>query len=255
MVTIAVDTSQPSGSVALARDGELLGAERFRAPASHLVALGHSVERLLSGNGLAPADVDRLAIVVGPGSFTGLRIGLAFVKGLHAARGADVVAIDSLRLLALPLLETHARVCAMIDARRGEVYAAVYERVGEAERLADPSAAREVLAPCAIAPAALLASLRDAPDAFTGSGAPAHRGAIAARFPFAAVDGGEDGAPSTPHLARIAHSLRPLDAAAIRDLEPTYVRSSGAERVRLRGHGRHTGDAPGEGTAYGHGDR
>ena len=54
MVTLAIDTSQPVGSVALARDGAVLGVERFHEPASHLVALGHAVERLLSTHGLAP---------------------------------------------------------------------------------------------------------------------------------------------------------------------------------------------------------
>jgi len=241
MVTIAVDTSQPVGSVALARGGRLLGVETFRAPSSHLVALGHAVEKLLSAAGLVPADVDRLAIVAGPGSFTGLRIGLAFVKGFHAARGADVVAVDSLRLLALPLFADHARVCAMIDARRGEVYAAVYERPDERDRAADPAAATERLAPCALAPAALLDGISEAPGAFVGTGAIAHRAGIAARFPFAVVSEAGEGLPSTAHLAVIAHAMRPLEHAAIRELEPTYVRSSGAERVRLRAHQHPTG--------------
>jgi tRNA threonylcarbamoyladenosine biosynthesis protein TsaB len=241
MVTLALDTSQAVGSVALSRDGAVLGAEHFRAPSSHLVALGRTVEHLLVVHGLAPADVDRLAVVVGPGSFTGLRIGLSFVKGFHAARGAEVVTIESLRLLALPLLSEHARVCALVDARRGEVYAAVYERATEAERAADPSAARAVVPPCAREPEALLASLAAAPDAFAGSGALAHRGAIAARFPLAAVDETDEGLPSTACLAAIAHGMHALGHAAIRDLEPTYVRPSGAERVRLRAHTRRPG--------------
>jgi tRNA threonylcarbamoyladenosine biosynthesis protein TsaB len=236
VVIIALDTSQAVGSVALSRDGAVLGTERFRAPSSHLVALGRAVEQLLAAHRLAPADVDRLAVVVGPGSFTGLRIGLSFVKGLHAARGAGVVTIDSLRLLALPLLSVHERVCSLIDARRGEVYAAVYERAGEAERATDPAAARECLAPCARDPIALLDSLRSAPAAFAGTGAIAHRAAIAARFPFATIVETDEGMPSAAYLAAIAHGLHAIDHAAIRDLEPTYVRASGAERVRLRAH-------------------
>ena len=251
MVTLAVDTSQSVGSVALARDGTVLGAERFHEPAAHLVALGHAVERLLETHGLPPAGVDRLAIVVGPGSFTGLRIGMSFVKGFHAARGADVVTIDALRLLALPLLPARARVCALIDARRGEAYAAVYERAGEDERAGDPTAALVRVPPSALSPAALLASLAQTPpDAFVGNGAGAHRQEIVAAFPLAAIENG-DGAPSTPYLAAIAHRMHPLDHAAIRDLEPTYVRPSGAERLRLRAHaggsGRGAGAAPAPG--------
>jgi len=236
MVTLAVDTSQPVGSVALARDAAALGVEWFREPASHLVALGHAVERLLAANGLTPAGVDRLAIVVGPGSFTGLRIGLSFVKGFHAARNADVVTIDALRLLALPLFPVRARVCSMIDARRAEVYAAIYERPGGDEPASDPTAALVRVAPSALSPAALLVMLAPTPpDAFAGNGAIAHRREIAAAFPRAVIEAG-DGAPSTPYLAAIAHRMRPLDHAAIRDLEPTYVRPSGAERLRLRSH-------------------
>jgi len=238
MVTIAVDTSQPVGSVALARDDVLLGLERFHAPSSHLVALGRAVEVLLSGHGLTPAAVDRLAIVIGPGSFTGLRIGLSFVKGFHAARGAAVVTIDSLRLLALPHLGAHARVCTMLDARRGEVYAAVYERAGDAERAANPAAARELVPPCAREPGALLDSLPAAPDAFAGTGSIAHRSLVAARFPFAAILDDDEGLPPVSYLAVIAHRLSALDHAGVRALEPTYVRPSGAERVRLRAHGR-----------------
>ena len=88
MVILAVDTSLQVGSVALARDGTVLGTERFDEPSSHLVALGGAVERLLAAAGLAASDVARVAVVTGPGSFTGLRIGLAFAKGLHAATGA-----------------------------------------------------------------------------------------------------------------------------------------------------------------------
>jgi tRNA threonylcarbamoyladenosine biosynthesis protein TsaB len=243
MVTLAVDTSQPVGSVALARDAAVLGVERFAEPASHLVALGYAVERLLAANGLVPAGVDRLAIVVGPGSFTGLRIGLSFVKGLHAACNADVVTIDALRLLALPLFPARARVCAMVDARRAEVYAAVYERPGGDELAADPTAALVRVPPGALSPASLLAALAPAPpDAFAGNGALAHRREIVAAFPLAAIEDG-DGAPSTSHLAAIAHRMHPLDHAAVRELEPTYVRPSGAERIRLRSHAGRAGAA------------
>ncbi|HET6462319.1 MAG TPA: tRNA (adenosine(37)-N6)-threonylcarbamoyltransferase complex dimerization subunit type 1 TsaB, partial [Candidatus Krumholzibacteria bacterium] len=117
MITLSLDTSHPVGSVALARDGELVGSETFREPSSHLVALGHAVDQLLASTALTPAGIDRLAVVTGPGSFTGLRIGLSFAKGLHAARHIPMVTINALQLLALPWLAPGARVCAMIDAR------------------------------------------------------------------------------------------------------------------------------------------
>jgi tRNA threonylcarbamoyladenosine biosynthesis protein TsaB len=245
MVTLAVDTSHPKGAVSLSRDGADLGTERFAQPSSHLVALAHAVETLLRAASLTPRDVARVAVVVGPGSFTGLRIGLAFAKGLHAAGRADIVPIDSLRLLALPLFPRHARVCAMIDARRGEVYAAVHERATDAERGADAAATRVVVEPCARTPAAFLDALTQAPDAFVGTGAAAARAEISARFPGAAFADDAGNLPDTAFLARIAPGMRALEEAAVRGLEPLYVRQSGAERVRLRRHGRDGGGGNG----------
>jgi len=231
MVVLALDTSQPVGSVALARDGVLLGVERFNEPASHLVELGRATARLLNAAELGAADVTRIAVVIGPGSFTGLRIGLAYAKGLHAACGADVVTLDSLRLLALPLLADHESVCAMIDARRGEVYAAAFARdVASSTAVA----ARELLGPCALAPQHLLAALATPPACFVGTGAIAAADAIHARLPNATVAGIEHAYPSTAFLALHAAALTALDAGAVRELEPLYVRPSGAERMRLK---------------------
>jgi tRNA threonylcarbamoyladenosine biosynthesis protein TsaB len=207
------------------------------------------VERLLAAAALAPREVTRVAVVVGPGSFTGLRIGLSFAKGLHAARNTEVVPIDSLRLLALPLLEAHACVCAMIDARRGEVYAAVHERASDAEREADAAATRETVAPCARTPAAFLDALGNATTggviAFVGTGTVAARAEILARFPGAVFADDTGNLPDTAWLARIAAAMPALDEAAVRHLEPLYVRPSGAERVRLRRHGREGGGGDG----------
>jgi tRNA threonylcarbamoyladenosine biosynthesis protein TsaB len=236
MVTLALDSSHPVGSVALARDGVLLASESFREPSSHLVALGQATDRVLGGAGLTPGQLDRLAVVTGPGSFTGLRIGLSFAKGLHAATGVAMVAIGGLRLLALPHLALAVRVCAMIDARRGEVYAAVYERTSAGSGADDPAAALERVSPCDVAPAAWLASLDCAPDVFVGTGADAFRELIADVFPAATIPGGDALLPSTAHLAIVAHRMTPLDEDAVRSLEPLYIRASGAERKRLRAH-------------------
>lgn len=234
MVTLAVDTSHAVGSAALAVDGGLLGVERFDQPSSHLVALGRAVETLLTSANRTARDIDRVAIVIGPGSFTGLRIGLAFAKGLHAARAMDVVTVDSLRLLSLAHLQTSATVCAMIDARRGEVYGAVYARASDAESHDDPVAAREVVAPRAEALETFLAALAPTTPVFVGTGAAAHAEAIRSRFPAAQVGNEGDMFPSTGYLATLAHRMRALEPEAIRALEPLYIRPSGAERKRLR---------------------
>jgi tRNA threonylcarbamoyladenosine biosynthesis protein TsaB len=233
MVTLALDTSHPTGSVSLARDGALLGTETFAAPSSHLVALGQCTNRVLGAAGLTPRQLDRVAVVTGPGSFTGLRIGLSFAKGLHASTGAEMVAMGALRLLALPQLEKANRVCAMIDARRGEVYAAIYDRD------------RELVAPGAVAPDEWLAKLELAPEVFVGTGALAYSEMIRDVFPDAAIAGSDAAFPSTAHLATIAHRLPALDEPAVRSLEPLYIRPSGAEQKRLRAHAHPAEDANG----------
>jgi len=239
MITMALDTSHPVGSVSLARDGELLGSETFREPSSHLVALGHALDQLLASAALTPAGIDRLAVVTGPGSFTGLRIGLSFAKGLHAARNIPMVTVNALQLLALPWLAPGARVCAMIDARRGEVYAALYQRASSEALLADASAAHELVAPQAQTPEKWLATLKDAPEVLVGTGAFAHRDVLRAACPGAMIVEGAAMYPSTLHLAQIAHGMPALEKKAVRSLEPFYVRESGPEQVRLRAIARH----------------
>jgi ribosomal-protein-alanine N-acetyltransferase len=176
MLALAIDTSQRRGSAALARDGEVLSETAFGEERSHLRDLGVAVDGMLSAHGLAVNDVDRVALVSGPGSFTGVRIGMAFVKGLHAGLGIEVVTMGTLALLALPLFETHDSVCTMLDAHKGEVYAAVFARnVGDRVPMAT---ADVVVPPCAMTAERFLERLRSTPAVFTGSGVARYRAVI-----------------------------------------------------------------------------
>jgi tRNA threonylcarbamoyl adenosine modification protein YeaZ len=237
VVTLALDTSHAVGSTALARDGVVLGEIRFDPPSSHLVELARAVESLLASSKLTMRDVDRVAVVLGPGSFTGVRIALAFAKGLAAA-GAEVVGMESLRLLAMPLLidTQHRRVCAMIDAKREEVYAAVYEKTRTPNASKSTTTIEEVVAARAESPAAFLDALAHAPDVFVGTGALLHHDLIAERFPRAEVANDAHATPSAAAFAAMAHGLSAYARDAVRTLEPVYLRASGAERKRLRSH-------------------
>ena len=237
MVTLAVDTSHAVGSTALARDGGVLGEKRFDQPSSHLVELSRAVEALLADHALTPRDIDRVAVVLGPGSFTGVRIGLAFAKGLAAA-GTEMVGMSSLELLARPFFdEGRVRVCAMIDAKREEVFAAVFEPA-TASHAGGKSMVRESVAARAESPIAFIDALAAAPEVFVGTGALRHRGLIATRYASAEVAGEARALPSIAYLATLAHLLPPYGRDTISTLEPIYVRPSGAERLRLRSHRR-----------------
>ena len=230
MNIVAIDTSHPVGSVSLRVGGGPVETIRFGAAMSHLVELDQAVSALLEKSGTAPSDIDRVAVVIGPGSFTGLRIGLAFAKGLYAARRREIVTVGTLELLSLPVLMTEARVCAMVDARKSEVYAAVFEKSGGEENL--PIEKTPVRA---VSPGKLLVSLDARPMVFVGSGAVRFRTEIEAALGTDALFAPEPlNEPSTETLCEVGARLTPLRAEAVSTLEPFYVRPSDAKLNPLR---------------------
>jgi tRNA threonylcarbamoyladenosine biosynthesis protein TsaB len=138
LLILAVDTTRESGSLALVRDGQTVEEVGLRAPTGFAHVLYGHIAELLRRHALAIADVDCFAAASGPGSFTGVRVGLACVKGLAEALGKRAAAVSNLRALAsfgsAPLR------AAVLEARRGEVYGALYNAAGEA-------VAPEVVAP------------------------------------------------------------------------------------------------------------
>jgi tRNA threonylcarbamoyladenosine biosynthesis protein TsaB len=124
-VILAIDTTHEFGSIALFADGELLEETLLHAKDGFGAVLYGHLSRLLDRHGCPVRDIDCFAAAAGPGSFTGVRIGLACVKGLAEAVGKPVVAVSNLQALAAfgtaPLRAT------VLDARRGEIYGAVYD--------------------------------------------------------------------------------------------------------------------------------
>jgi tRNA threonylcarbamoyladenosine biosynthesis protein TsaB len=126
MKLLAVESATLSGGVALLDGDTLLGEITLNIALTHSERLMSAVDRLLDDCGLAPADLDGLAVSVGPGSFTGLRVGLATVKGLAMALDLPVAAVPTLDALAARLPFADAPVCPILDARKGEVYLSLY---------------------------------------------------------------------------------------------------------------------------------
>ena len=130
---LAIDTTHESGSLALARGEELVEEILLRAPGGFAHVIYGHLAQLLGRHGVKPAMVDCFAVASGPGSFTGVRVGLACVKGLAEALGKPAVAVSNLEAVATfgsaPLRAV------VLDARRGEIYGAVYDDAG---RLAAP---------------------------------------------------------------------------------------------------------------------
>ncbi|HUS32575.1 MAG TPA: tRNA (adenosine(37)-N6)-threonylcarbamoyltransferase complex dimerization subunit type 1 TsaB [Kofleriaceae bacterium] len=140
MKILGIDSSTPIASAAVLDDGNLLASGESDA-AGHRADLLVLIDRVCREAGVAPLQLDAIAIGAGPGSFTGLRIGMATAKGIAFAAGKPLWGVSSLAALAYPVDKPH--VVAVLDARRGELYAGVYRRApfaldGE-ERLIAPA--------------------------------------------------------------------------------------------------------------------
>ena len=220
---LAVETATSAVSVALLRGEVLLDewtSEDARAPSERLLP---GVDALLARARVPLGAIDAFAVSVGPGSFTGLRVGIATVKGLAFASGRPVAAVPTLAALALAGADGRAPVAALLDARRGEVYAAVYGADGTA------------LAPETVVKPAALAGLLAA-----GTRIVVGEGAEPAAAELAALRGADVlVVPRPAGLAR-AHAVGVLGARLLARgegldpacLAPRYVRRAEAEARR-----------------------
>ena len=136
MLMLGLSTSGREPSAELSRDGAVLGSARDTSGASYSKVLMGLIERVLASSGTELNELDAIAVDIGPGSFTGVRIGVSCANAMAAALGIPVVPVCSLAALRR-LTGEQGPVCSMIDCRNGNCYAAFYED-GE-----------EKLAPCA----------------------------------------------------------------------------------------------------------
>jgi tRNA threonylcarbamoyladenosine biosynthesis protein TsaB len=223
MIILGLDTSTLSAGVAVwDGDGARLLAESRRAVTTHSEFLVPLIDETLRRAGLRVAEVGGIACGAGPGSFTGLRIGLATAKGLCFALGRPLALVSSLAAVAARAPD--GRVCATLDAHKAEVYAAVFEVRDHLPLLVDEEL---VLPPAALA--ARLAAL--APLDIVGGGALRYRELIA---PGVRLLDEEEG-PRPGDVARLG-GLRLLrgegdDLAAS---GPRYIRPSEAELAKLK---------------------
>jgi tRNA threonylcarbamoyladenosine biosynthesis protein TsaB len=233
MLVAAIDTATPTLSCALL---DLRGTvvevlttrtDRQSGPGvGHGIRLPGALTDLLGALGRKLSDVEGFAVGLGPGSFTGLRIGLATWKGLAYANRRPIAGVSSLAAMALEAAASargsEALLVPMLDARKGEVYAGFYRVAGEAVTAILPD---EALSPAAVA--TRLEGLGSA-VAF-GEGYTAHAGVLASVLPLL------QGAPDTPsgdavgRLAAPRLATAPFDDQALFALEPHYVRKSEAE--------------------------
>ncbi|MCF8069733.1 MAG: tRNA (adenosine(37)-N6)-threonylcarbamoyltransferase complex dimerization subunit type 1 TsaB [Desulfobacterales bacterium] len=126
MKILALDTATKSCSVAICEDTMLLAEINTATGRTHSKHLMEMVDLTFRMAGVGLSDIDGFTVTRGPGSFTGLRIGLSTVKGLAAGMGKPVVAVSSLDVLAFQAAVHGYTICPLLDARKGEVYGASY---------------------------------------------------------------------------------------------------------------------------------
>jgi len=126
MLTLAFDTSSKTAAVALLRDSDILYDVVINTGLPHSEVLLVEIDKALRERSLKIKDVDLFACTIGPGSFTGLRIGVSTLKGLMLAAGKPAAGISSLAALALNAGNTSKLICSVMDAGRGYLYTAFY---------------------------------------------------------------------------------------------------------------------------------
>lgn len=208
MRLLCVDTATPTESVALLDDGQLLAERTVRRSRGHGPGVLDDVDGVLRDGGLTLADLDGLVCGLGPGSFTGLRIALATLKGLALATNLPLYGVRT--TLALCAASPGA-VLAVQDARRGEVYAEGFGLTN----------------PICCAPERLHERLSGTPILMVGSGALRYRDQLLAQWPEVSIP--TEPTLHVPRAALLAGAIDLEHPADLTTLEPIYIRPSDAE--------------------------
>jgi len=228
MKVLAVETATALQSVAILDDGDVLARSDQDSKGSHARWLIPAIDRLLAGTGLTLERLDGLAVSIGPGSFTGLRVGLATMMGLRMTTGLPLAGVPTLEALAWNHPRPGPAICASLKARIGEVYWAQYQWApdGTLCRLADERAGGlQALAE------ALLAT--DGPVIMLGEGWSEHRDALTPLL-GARASTLLEGPPEAMAASAVSVGLAALDrlsrgGTAADRLSPLYVQRAEAE--------------------------
>ena len=224
---VAIDTSGPTASCAVMRDGEIIHSVFLNQGLTHSETIMPALDEAMTSAQIDCSQVDAFAAVAGPGSFTGVRIGVCAVKGLAHAHNTPCASVDALEALAMNVIGFDGIACPILDARRGQVYCAAFDVRGELPVRVLPDQALELNAYLAQLP-------RDRRLIFVGDGlrvyADAILRALGDRAVIAAANLRNLRAEAACVLA-MAHRDQWMEA---RKLVPIYLRAPQAERERDR---------------------
>ena len=225
MNVLAIDTSGPVAGCAVLQEGRVAHLTAMNQGLTHSETLMPAVDEALSACGMTCGDIDVFAAVAGPGSFTGVRIGVCAAKGLAHAAGKPCAAVDALEALAMNFCGFDGLCCPILDARRGQVYCAAFDMRG--------GMPRRVLADDALALEDFLSRLPGGGRlAFVGDGVPAHGAAVRAALGERAFIAPANLRDLRADAAALLAAEHPEQWVEARLLRPIYLRAPQAERAR-----------------------
>lgn len=225
MRVLSLDSATASATCAVLEENSLLGEITFNYKKQHSVILMPMIDLLLHNLELTINDIDGFVVSKGPGSFTGLRIGTATIKGLSQGTGKPFIGVSSLDALAYNMAYTDGIICPILDALRGNVYTRIY------------SFQKDILTPLSDSMAESMSGLLQAlkkyraPVCFIGDGIPVFKDRILEDLPSARFAPASLNVVKASSLAELGIKLMKNGAANdIYSFSPEYLRKSQAER-------------------------
>lgn len=227
MLILGFDTCTEMCTVALGDAAGTLSAVDVRAPRAHLAKLLPLTEQALSMCGRTQADVEAIAVGIGPGSLTGVRIGVTTARALAQGLGVPCVGVPTLDVVAHAFSGSRATVCIVLDASRGEVYPALYD--------CTPATPKRLSEYAVVSPQALCDELiaRKEPLVVAGDGLVAYGEMLRERVGDDAMRVADPGLwyPQAARLVSLARFALETGTGDYRDVRPIYTRLSDAEEA------------------------
>jgi len=220
---LAIETSGRLGAVAITRDGVVLAEDSFAHGLKHAAEMVPRIDRLLQASGWKPNDIDEIYISIGPGSFTGLRIGITLAKTLSFATGAKIIAVPTLDVLARNSPPDARDVVIVLDAKRDQIFTARFHRPSE-------NANWETIEPAHLDSLTAMLARSPRPVCLIGEGIPFHEKFIPAADPSVIVTSEDSWRASVRVVSDLGYRIaRDGKFTEAETLIPLYIRKPEAE--------------------------
>ncbi len=223
MLVLGIDTSGKTGSVAIYdKEIGLISEINLQVKLNHSDTLMTAIDDVMNFSNLKIDDIDLIAVSIGPGSFTGIRIGVATAKGLALSKQKNIVGVNTLDILAAGTSETSIKVIPLIDARKGRVYYSVYMYQNGVLEAVENYHVGELVD--------VLEKYKDEKVLFTGNGSINYQELIIEKLNKNALFNGK--ANSYPRACVLAYLGLSRETSNVHLLEPFYLSKSQAERMK-----------------------